>query len=137
MNLGYETKVKQVKVEPNEHPEWHEEIEFHDLPEFNVKTEFNEETESSSSMLSLSNVKTESDELKDVLGNSDSIGTDTDAENESLETQTHYHRFSVSTQTDDRLTGMSSDTIARYREKIAFLEKMLSTSKSVSGNDNK
>lgn len=40
-------------------------------------------------------------------------------------TQTNVSKFSVGSQTDDSITGMSSDIICTYQEKIALLEGML------------
>lgn len=39
-------------------------------------------------------------------------------------TQTNVSKFSVGSQTDDSITGMSSDIICTYQEKIALLEGM-------------
>lgn len=44
---------------------------------------------------------------------------------EKQHTQSNLLRISVSTQTDDKFTGMSTDIITAYQEKIAFLEEML------------
>lgn len=40
-------------------------------------------------------------------------------------TPTNSHLISVSSQTDDKLTGMSDDIIVTLHEKIAFLEEKL------------
>ncbi len=46
------------------------------------------------------------------------------------ETQTDFKMFSVATQTDDEVTGISNDIIISLKEKIAFLEEVIYSKKS-------